>query len=79
MFIQHKTIFHICLLTDILTILNILLSLVLQKECILFIDIKHFIGVTLQQLQQLAKADNLEEFSSLLSPRKRYYARHQDF
>ena len=78
MFIQHKTIFHICLLTDILTILNIL-SLVLQKECILFIDIKHFIGVTLQQLQKLAKADNLEEFSSLLSPRKSYYARHQDF
>ena len=76
--IQHKIIFCICLLTDILAILTIL-SLVLQKQGILFVDIKHSVGVTLQHLRQLAKADNPEEFSSLLSPKKSYYARYQDY
>ena len=76
MLIQHKIIFCICLLTDILSIMNIL-SLVLQKEGILFVDIKHSVNVTLQQLRKLAEADKPEEFSNLLSPKKSYYANYQ--
>ena len=78
MLTQHRITFCICFLTDILVIMNVL-SLVLQKEGILMVDIKHTVEAALDQLRQLAKSFEPREFSAVLSPRKSYYSGYQGF
>ena len=58
---EHKLIFCLCLMTDIMSIIN-KLSLALQKQTVLF-------ATTLAQLRQLMKTDNPEAFSQILSPK----------
>ena len=43
---EHKLIFCLFLMADIMLITNIL-SLALQKETILFVDLNHYIAMTL--------------------------------
>ena len=65
-------------MTDIMLIIN-KLSLALQKQTILFVDINHYVAITLAQLRQLMKADNPEAFSQILSPKRSYYGEYQIF
>ena len=42
MIMEHKLIFYFCLMTDIMSVINILL-LALQKQTVLFVDINHYV------------------------------------
>ena len=65
-------------MTDIMSIINKLL-LALQKQTDLFVDINHYVAITLAQLGQLMKTDNREAFSQILSPKRSYYGEYQIF
>ena len=78
MIMEHKLIFCLCFMTDIMSIIN-KLSLTLQKQAVLFVDINHYVAITLAQLHQLMKTDNPEAFSQILSPKQSYYGEYQIF
>ena len=62
-------------MTDIISIIK-KLSLALQKQTVLFIDINHYVATTLAQLRQLMKTDNPEAFCPILSPKRSYYGEY---
>ena len=55
------------------------LLLTLQKQTVLFVNINHYVTITLAQLHQLMKTDNPEMFSQILSPKQSYYGEYQIF
>ena len=65
-------------MTDIISIIK-KLSLALQKQTVLFVDINHYVAITLVQLRQLMKTDNPEVFCPILSPKRSYYGEYQTF
>ena len=65
-------------MTDIMSIIKKLM-LVLQKKTLLFVDINHYVAITLAQLRQFMKTDNPEAFSQILSPKRSYYGEYQTF
>ena len=78
MLLNHKLIFCICLMTDILSIFN-LLSLTLQKQGVLLVDIKNCVGLTVDKLRLLSNATHPDEFEAILSPKHSYYASFNDY
>ena len=78
MIMEHKLIFCLCLMIDIMSIINKLL-LALQKQTVLLVDINHYVAITLAQLHQLMKTDNPEAFPQILSPKQSYYGEYQTF
>ena len=66
------------LMTDFMSIINALL-LVLQKQTVLFVEINHYVAVTLAQLRQLMKSDNPETFFQILRPKRSYYGEIEYF
>ena len=77
MIMEHKLIFCLCLMTD-MSIIN-KLSLVLHKQTVLFVDINHYVAITLAQLCQLMKTDKHGAFSQILSPKRSYCGEYQTF
>ena len=73
MLMSHKLLFCICLMTDILAVLNTL-SLALQKQGLLLVDINSFLNITLEKLKAMSVAKDNKAFNDLLSPQKSYYA-----
>ena len=73
MLMSHKLLFCICLMTDILAILNTL-SLALQKQGVLLVDINSFLNITLEKLKPMLVAKDNKAFNDILSPQKSYYA-----
>ena len=65
-------------MTDFMSIINTLL-LVLQKQTVLFVEINHYVAVTLAQLRQLMKSDNPETFFQILRPKRSYYGEIEYF
>ena len=73
MLMSHKLLFCICLMTDILAILNTL-SLALQKQGVLLVDINSFLNITLEKLKAMSVTKDNKAFNDILSPQKSYYA-----
>ena len=73
MLMSRKLLFCICLMTDVLTILNTL-SLALQKQGVLLVDINSFLNITLEKLKTMSVAKDNKAFNDILSPQKSYYA-----
>ena len=65
-------------MTDIILIIK-KLSLALQKQTVLFVDINHYVAITLAQLRQLMKTDHPEVFCPILSPKRSYYGEYRTF
>ena len=63
-------------MTGIMSIINIL-SLALQKQTVLFVDINHYVAITLTELRQHMKTDNPEAFCQILSPKRSCYGDYQ--
>ena len=55
------------------------LSLALQKQGSLLVDIKYMVDITTNTLQKLSVTNTLSEFTDILSPRKSSYANNQHF
>ena len=55
------------------------LSLALHKQTVLFVDINHYVAITLAQLRQLMKTDKHGAFSQILSPKRSYCGEYQTF
>ena len=55
------------------------LSLALQKQGILLVDIKHMVEITTDILQKLSVTNTPSEFTDILSPRKSSLANNQHF
>ena len=72
MLMSHKLLFCICLMTNILAILNTL-SLALQKQGVLLVDINSFLK-TLEKLKAMSVVKDNKAFNDILSPQKGYYA-----
>ena len=58
--------------TDILAILNTL-SLALQKQGVLLVDINSFLNITLEKRKAMSVAKDNKAFNDILSPQKSYY------
>ena len=65
-------------MTGIISIIN-KLSLALQKQTVLFVDIDHYVAITLALLCQLMRTDNPIAFSHILCPKRSYYGEYQIF
>ena len=65
-------IFTLSLMTDILSIMNVL-SLVLQKEGKMLDDVQHAVSIALKDFRKLA-ATGPSQFSHVMSPEVSYYA-----
>ena len=65
-------------MTDILGIMNTL-SLALQNQDRLLVDIKYRVEITTDTLQKLSVTNNPSEFTDILSPRKSSYATNPHF
>ena len=59
--LQHKVLFCICFMTDILSIMNTL-TLTLQKEGALMVDINCSVDNTIEQFRKLANAESPSDF-----------------
>ena len=75
---NHKVLFYICFMTDVLSIMNTL-SLVLQKEGALFVDIHCSVDLTLDKFCELAEADSPEKYTDIMAPTKSHYAAYQEY
>ena len=65
MLMEHRIVFCLCLMTDILAVMNTL-SLVLQKQGGLLVDIKHMVDITTNNLQKLSVTNTSSEFTDIL-------------
>ena len=70
---NHKVLLCICFMTDILSILNILL-LVLQKKGALLVGIQCLVDQTFDKFCKLAEADPLDKYTNILVPTESYVA-----
>ena len=75
---EHRIVFCLCLTIDILAVMNTL-SLALQKQGSLLVDIKQMVEITTDTLQKLSVTNTPSEFTDILSPRKSSYANNQHF
>ena len=78
MLMEHRIVFCLCLMTDILAVMNTL-SLALQKQGSLLVDIKQMVEITTDTLRKLLVTNTPSEFTDILSPRKSSYANNQHF
>ena len=78
MLMEHRIIFCLCLTTDILAVMNTL-SLALQKQGSLLVDIKQMVEITTDTLRKLSMTNTPSEFTDILSPRKSSYTNNQHF
>ena len=78
MLMEHRIVFCLWLMTDILAVM-ITLSLALQKQGSLSVDIKHMVDITTNTLQKLSVTNTPSEFMDILSSRKSSYAKNQQF
>ena len=78
MLMEHRFLFCLCLMTDILAVMNIL-SLALQKQRSLFVDVKHMVDITTDTFQKLSVTNTPSEFKDILSPRKSSYVNNRYF
>ena len=76
--INNKMIFFICLMSDVLAVLNTL-SLGMQKQGILLVDIKHLKELAVEKLKKMHEAKTSNEFKDVLFPATSYYANYQKF
>ena len=65
-------------MTDVLSIMNTL-SLVLQKEVGLLVDIQCSVDPTLDNFCKLAEADSPDKYTDILAPTKSCYAAYQEY
>ena len=70
---NHKVLFCICFMNDVLSILNTLL-LVLQKKGALLVGIQYLVDQTLDRFCKLAEADSLDKYTNILAPTESYAA-----
>ena len=76
---DHKALFFICLMADILKLLNTL-SLALQTQGALLVHIKqHTIRITLEKLQKLTGVATLNHFQEVLFSANSFYAGYQKY
>ena len=78
MLMEHRIVFCLCLMTDILAVMNTL-SLALQRQGSLLVNIKHVVDITTETLQKLSVANTPSEFMDIPSPTKSSYANNQHF
>ena len=78
MLMEHHIVFCLCLMTDILAVMNTL-SLALQKQVSFLVDIKAMVEITTDTLWKLSVTNTPSEFTDILSPRKSSYANKQHF
>lgn len=76
MLTSHQVVFVLCLMADVLTILNTL-SLFLQKENRKYTDIKISLSETVSKFEELSKVESHAAFKDILADS--YYARVNDF
>ena len=69
MLMEHHIVFCLCLMTDILAVMNTL-SLALQRQGSLLVNIKHVVDITTDTLQKLSVTNTPSEFMEILSPKK---------
>ena len=69
MLMEHCIVFCLCLMTDILAVMNTL-SLALQRQGSLLVNIKHVVDITTDTLQKLSVTNTPSEFMDILSPKK---------
>ena len=62
MLMEHHIVFCLCLMTDILAVMNTL-SLALQKQGSLLVDIKHMVDIKTDTLQKLSVTNTPSEFT----------------
>ena len=75
---DHKVLLSICLMADILKLLDNL-SLALQKQGALLVDIKRIIQITLEKLQKLTGVATSNHFQEVLFPTNSFYASYQKY
>ena len=78
MLMENRIVFSLCLITYILVVMKTL-SLGIQKQDSLLVDIKHVIDITTDNLQILSVTNTPSEFKDILSPRKSSYAKNLHF
>ena len=78
MLMEHRIVFCLCLMTDILAVMNTL-SLALQRQGSLLVNIKHVVDITTDTLQKLSVTNTPSEFMDILSPTKSSYTNNQHF
>ena len=65
-------------MTDVLSIMNTL-SLTLQKEGALLVDIKCSVDITVEQLRKLANAESPSDFQDIFAPNVSYYSKYNEY
>ena len=66
---EHRIVFCLCLMTDILAVMNTL-SLALQKQGSLLVDIKHMVEITIDAPQKLLVTNTPSELQIYCHPGK---------
>ena len=67
---NHKVLFCICFMTDVLSIMNTL-SLILQMEGALLVDIQCSVDLTLDKFCKLAEADSPDKYTEHFGANKK--------